>query len=342
MRISYYSLYDALSIKYVDRRNWIYSCIDLFIKDYANFLTDEQKSPDLIINISQFKDNARILLENNKFGVNSNYFFGDKRYKCTYFSYDMLIDGLSMEVNVNPNIFASRVIHQLLLDYIVNILLFHRGYSNLHSSAVAKDGSAILFTGPGGAGKSSFAFYCLKSGYKLIGDDRIFVKNGFAHPFLECPGLDYNTKEYIMPYISNKAKLVIYLNKLFKKISNNYVGMLFSLKSKDAFSDDVTAHEAAEIKKIIFLQPSHMFEVSRIDRDELMLKFQTNQTYEDKPLFREIFNYSTVYPDNLFLDYINNYFDLLSHNLPRNIEAYLVRYPKSEYEKVNSWLGEIL
>ena len=108
------------------------------------------------------------------------------------------------------------------------------------------------------------------------------------------------------------------------------------------FLDDVTAHEAAEIKKIIFLQPSHVFEVSRIDRDELMLKFQTNQTYEDKPLFREIFNYSTVYPDNLFLDYINNYFDLLSHNLPRNIEAYLVRYPKNEYEKVNSWLGEML
>jgi len=342
MKTNHYSLYDALSIKYTDHRNCVYNSIDLFAKDYSNFLTDEQQNPDLIINISKFDDNARISLENDKYGVNKNYFLGSKRYKCAYFSYDLLIEGISMRVNINPNIFASRVMHQLLLDYIVNILLFHRGYSNLHSSAVAKGDSAILFTGPGGSGKSSFAFYCLKWGYQLIGDDRVFVKDGFAYPFLECPGLDYNTKGYIEPYISNKAKLIIYLNKLIKVISNNYVGMLFSLKSKDVFLDGVTAQKAAKIKKIIFLQPSHIFEVSSIDRDDLLLKFQVNQTYEDKPLFREIFNYSTVYPENIFLSYVNNYLNSLSNNLPQEFEAYLVRYPKNEYQKVNTWLGEIL
>jgi serine kinase of HPr protein (carbohydrate metabolism regulator) len=46
----------------------------------------------------------------------------------------------------------------------------------LHASTVAKDGRAVLITGPSGSGKSDLTLRLLDRGFGLVSDDRTVVK----------------------------------------------------------------------------------------------------------------------------------------------------------------------
>jgi serine kinase of HPr protein (carbohydrate metabolism regulator) len=47
---------------------------------------------------------------------------------------------------------------------------------NFHASSVAKDGRAVLISGPSGSGKSDLALRLLDRGFTLVSDDRTIVR----------------------------------------------------------------------------------------------------------------------------------------------------------------------
>jgi len=47
---------------------------------------------------------------------------------------------------------------------------------NLHASCVARDGSAVLISGPSGSGKSDLALRLMDRGFVLVSDDRTIIR----------------------------------------------------------------------------------------------------------------------------------------------------------------------
>lgn len=341
--VKYYNLYDSVNIKYVNTKNRFFQKMDLFNKDYEYFLADKiESNPDITINISNFsrRENG-YLVENDEFLIDDDYIFGNKKYKLAIFQYSIEINNSKFNINVNPNLFAGRVMHHLLLDYLINLTLFHKGFSNLHCSGIERNHESILISGPGGSGKSSFALYCLNKGYRLLGDDRIFLKNGEAYPFPECPGVNFDNYKYVKNILNLNAKLNIMLNKVINIVFLNYIGMLISMKFFDVFPLRIVGKKS-RVKSILFLQPSYKFSVKSIKRDEIINKLNINQFYEDKYMHKLIFNYSTIFPKNIFINYVNSYSKQLSYNLPEDITGYIITFQKDEYNSVNRWLDDHL
>lgn len=60
-----------------------------------------------------------------------------------------------------------------------------KGFYPLHASAVEKEGKSYVFTGFGGVGKTTLGLYLAENGYKLLGDNFVFVKEGKLYPYPE-------------------------------------------------------------------------------------------------------------------------------------------------------------
>ena len=58
---------------------------------------------------------------------------------------------------------------------------------NLHASAVALDGRAVLISGPSGSGKSDLALRMLDRGFSLVSDDRTIVRKDGARLLASPP-----------------------------------------------------------------------------------------------------------------------------------------------------------
>src|SRR5690606_6367176 len=54
-------------------------------------------------------------------------------------------------------------------------LMYQRGTLCLHGSAVSRDGKAIGFLGPCGAGKSTLVTQLASSGWRFLSDDLLFL-----------------------------------------------------------------------------------------------------------------------------------------------------------------------
>ena len=59
---------------------------------------------------------------------------------------------------------------------------------NLHASAVARDGRAVLISGPSGSGKSDLALRMLDRGFTLVSDDRTIIRKEGERLLASAPG----------------------------------------------------------------------------------------------------------------------------------------------------------
>jgi hypothetical protein len=109
---------------------------------------------------------------------------------------ELMIDGVARytvrngsEIIVEPVRGVPEVnVRLYLLGSAMGLLLHQRGLLPLHANAIEIGGSAVLFMGPSGEGKSTLAALLHDWGHRIIADDVCVVRFESGHP-LASPGI---------------------------------------------------------------------------------------------------------------------------------------------------------
>lgn len=342
MKKKYYSIHDMITIILKDDRTLPARNISLFEKDYNYFCKPNinQNEIDLTIEIGNFspKKNCKII-EKDIYKLKKSYLFRESSYKIAKYRFEFSNfekNETPILLRIHPNLPANRVIHMQIIDFVVYLLLNRNGYPALHASSVSKDGDAILFTGPGGSGKTSFSLFSLKNGFDFMGDDRIILNNGMVFGFPECVGFKRANSQYVANIIDKKSKMKLLINDLINRFSLGYIDGVYYLEAKNVFPQRI--QDSSHLKTVVCLQPSKKFQISEIDTDTVINKFYANQIFENRRFQQHIDIYSTIYPDNELVEHHNIYMKNLKDNIPKNLEAYEVRLGPNDYNLVNEWL----
>src|ERR1700730_6360467 len=97
-------------------------------------------------------------------------------------------DGNDVVVDAKPD--ADQAVLRLhIFASIMGMICHQRGLLVLHASAVAFGNTAVAFTGPPGAGKSTIAAHCLAAGGRLVADDVLVLSFDEQGGVLAHPGM---------------------------------------------------------------------------------------------------------------------------------------------------------
>ena len=92
-------------------------------------------------------------------------------------NYNLKIKPGSIDIRVNGNQIAISLVHHMLLHPSLRWLSCNNGSLLLHAGAVAKNNKSLLFTGKGGAGKTTTTSLILAAGqgWQIHADDYVFT-----------------------------------------------------------------------------------------------------------------------------------------------------------------------
>ncbi len=90
--------------------------------------------------------------------------------------------------SADPGIVETMMVRRLFENELIGLIAHQRGCLVLHASAVSIDGTAAIFIGPRGAGKSTTAAAFHAAGYELLEDDVVAVSFENGHPTV-LPGV---------------------------------------------------------------------------------------------------------------------------------------------------------
>jgi hypothetical protein len=96
-------------------------------------------------------------------------------------SYRIAWDEVGLSIEAVGNTFALPMVHHMLVHPGLRYLCTQKGALMLHGSAVVFQDQSLVFTGAGGAGKTTISSLLLKHGgkdWKLHADDYVFLKEG--------------------------------------------------------------------------------------------------------------------------------------------------------------------
>lgn len=79
--------------------------------------------------------------------------------------------------------FPDMILTLYVLNPLMELMLWKKGYFLLHSAGVVKDGLACLIAGRGGAHKTTFTMGLIRKGWQLLGDDMVILHGGKVLPF---------------------------------------------------------------------------------------------------------------------------------------------------------------
>lgn len=232
------------------------------------------------------------------FQVNGNCFLIKWLNKYTFF-----IDPIRNQLIVNSNKLQGEWIG-ILFSKILSFLLYLKGYSQLHGSAVRYMDKTICFIGESGSGKSTSTSLFVRDGGKMITDDIIgyrsedrLVISGFPNARLSPSSMTVNKKIYFEEY----GKVRIHIPEELHYTDTSSFYCIFFLEVND--SKGLCHHKLTGNEKVLHLLNNvynkdalhHIFSDSSYKRN-ITSFFQLSSTI---PMFK-VFRHANTKPEALF------------------------------------------
>lgn len=126
----------------------------------------------------------------HSFGGTDRYCSPDEFYLCIdkIAKFHVLARENTIYYEPHPGLQSPELILTWVYGTLYSYLLYYNNYLVIHGSAILVDEQAVIFCGQSGAGKSTLASASVKSGYPLLTDDIVALKQMRGGQFQVFPG----------------------------------------------------------------------------------------------------------------------------------------------------------
>jgi hypothetical protein len=194
-----------------------------------------------------------------------------------FYKIEMFSD--NVEIEVFGNQFAIPMVHHMLVHPSVRYLCAMNGTLMLHSSAVVQSGRSIVFTGQGGAGKTTLSSILLEAGgstWQLHADDYVFLDPGprslayvtRSHLYLAL----FSWLPQLQSRLSLREKMHIELFGRLRSLSKESLKWPLRLSESRLWPDHTIA-DTADLGAIVLIRRSSLPEsklIRVVNSDEVM------------------------------------------------------------------------
>ncbi len=276
----------------------------LLAKFYAAFVVpaDPGLRASIVIHLGDFRPKLRHrYLVDESFHVEKGKVFATYAHKIARWEVEasgLEQDALSLSISGNVFsylVFPYETIHQFLI-----FKLGQEGAAFLHALGVSKGGKGQLVIGRSGIGKSLLAGKFLRDGYRLLGDDSVFVtSDGHIHGFplpLGIRSLAVSFKDFGFQ-LTASDRIFLALVKGIKWVTLGRIGLLFKV-SADRLGQERLVRDAV-LETAVFGLPSEKLEIVDPGNMEAFLdRIAANSRFENVILSKLIEAYTYIFPDS--------------------------------------------
>lgn len=229
-----------------------------------------------------------------------------RRYRHKLARWKFEVDGLedaATRVRIEGNAFSYLVfpyesIHQMIL-----FKLGREGLVFLHALGVARDGRAGLIIGRSGVGKSLLGGKFLRDGYRLLGDDTVFLDGsgavyGFPLP-LGLRSIGASLRDYgVRMTLADRALFL--LTRIIKAATLGHIGLLFKLSAARLGN---RLAMSARLEYAVFALPSASFSLAaETDSGRFLDRVASCGSFETVLLDKLLEAYLYIFPESRLKD----------------------------------------
>ncbi|ANF22628.1 hypothetical protein [Thermococcus piezophilus] len=273
------------------------------------FEVDEDiTDPDIILNIGPFKpDLSGSYVVDHKYYIKDNYFHcsdtanGKASWKLEIIGFERppTIINFHGKIRGIYQLLAPDLLAQdLALLPMIELALGLRGFMLLHAGGISKNKHAEIFVGRAGSRKTTIIMDSIKSGYRVLGDDRVILdlENYTVHSFPIFPKIF----EFIVKY-SKRENLSLY----------HKIRLLYFLREETSIIPQIWENESVKLRSIFYLifTNKELKNPTTNNKDALLLRMISNNIAE---------LYTTVIPSILQRRAFPNYILAYSYIFPEN------------------------
>jgi len=301
VRTRYFDIHDIVRIRLTMPSSLPFG--KMVEQKYDAYKCDHINNPNFLVRFGPFvpelEKTIKIRAHSDTYFIKKDYFFGQFSYKGA--KWDVQIKGLESDekdICVRSNLTGVIGFASSTLVNLVKISFLLKGYFPVHGACFEKNGHAFLFPARSGVGKTLLSLHMLKRGYRLLGDDEVFVKDGCIYSHLIPLNLKFVYVKTPEANLSLRVRLGISIRGIINKISLGYLSLLTPVPAEDLFPGQIV--HSAKLKSVIQLDlEDKLSPGTLINSGALIRKIMISSLVEASELCRIEDAYSHIYPESL-------------------------------------------